>query len=234
MVGINLKKVCLLLLSTFIIEYFFILHTYVNCSSYVSLLNVQFLNFRVLTEYQISRFPIEFLIPFFLNFYIIYNFQIKYLSVQVSYIGMYMHKRTKKVILREIIDQSLKDNGIIFGTIMLIVMLICVLDFIIYQNSITNITDVMCILIYLFRFMVLEVGSIVSLRILALYRNLHFEVIIPYISFVICLMMDFMFNCHLITYSNDLFIEFVYMLMECLVVAIMIKINCHLYRKGEM
>ena len=70
MVGINLKKVCLLLLSTFIVEYFFILHIYVNCSSYVSLLNVQFLNFRVLSdEYQLSRFPIEFLIPFFLNFY---------------------------------------------------------------------------------------------------------------------------------------------------------------------
>lgn len=229
MVGVKKSKTCFLIIAVFLFQYL-LLRMYCKGNAYTDLLNVQFLHFDKMQEYGLSRLAIEFLIPFILLFLILYNSQIAFLSFNVSYLTMYMNKRSMKKTLKEIIVQTGSDQLLFLFMFVLLSAGITLIDQLLYKE---NYADLLCFFFYITRYMMLLNMMIGCLRIYALKEEVHFEVMIPYGIFVSFTIIDYIFGIHLVTYSNVLFVESMYLLGIILSGTIIEGLLIHKFMKGD-
>lgn len=213
----------------FLFQYL-LLRMYCKGNAYTDLLNVQFLNFDKMQEYGLSRLAIEFLIPFILLFLILYNSQIAFLSFNVSYLTMYMNKRRMKETLKEIIIRTGSDQVSFHFIFLLLSSGITLMDQLLYKEDYVNL---ICFFIYITRYMVLLDVMISCLRIYALKEEVHFEAMIPYGIFVGFIIIDYIFGIHLITFSNVLSVESMYLFGNILFGIIVEGLFIHKFMKGD-
>lgn len=229
MVGVKKSKTCFLITAVFLFQYL-LLQMYCEGNAYTDLLNVQFLNFDKMQEYQLSRFAIEFLVPFILLFLVLYNSQISFLSVTVSYLTMYMNKRSRNETLKEIIVHTGSDQLIFLFMFVLLSTGITVFDQLLHEE---NYADLFCFFIYITRYMLLVNVMISCLRIYALKEEVHAEAMIPYGIFIGFTIIDYIFGIHLITYSNVLSVEIMYLIVLVVSGSLVEGLLIHKFMKGD-
>lgn len=205
-----------------------LLKFYCGSHTYISLLNIQFLNFQSFPDFHLNSFSLEFIIPFVTMFYVIYNSQIEFLDMQVSFFTMYLHKKPKKSQFKEILICCFKDNLIVALLLTGMMALIVIID------SHIEIQYFICGMIYFARYQFILFTAVSILKMKALTYETHLEAMIPYVFFILCLFTDYTFKTNLITYTNDIKLEIVYLSITTTVGICFIWINMHYFLKGDL
>lgn len=231
MAGIRKLKTCIVIVMIFVFQYV-LAEMYCKEHAYTELLNVMFLNFEEIHNYQLNRFCIEFLIPFVFLFYVFYNSQIEFLNVNTSFLTMYMNRRSKKETVKEILQKTGIDQMIYLCVCAGMSIGLLSVDMCFFKRK-EEWINILIFLIYIFRYLLFLYFSINCLRMTALKKEIHYEVMIPYGIFIEMLVFDGIAGTHLITYSNQLKIECLY-LIGYMVSGMIVEITMILkFRKGD-
>lgn len=227
MVRVNQGKRILFVILTYAFQ-LVLLKFYCESHTYTSLLNIQFLNFKSFSDFHLNSFSLEFIIPFVIMFYVIYNSQIEFLDMQVLFFTMYLHKKSKKSQFKEILINCFKDNLIV------VLLLTGMMTLKIIIDKHIEIQYFICGVIYFVRYQFIIFTVVSILKIKALTDEIHLEAMIPYVVFIICLLIDYIFKTNLITYTSDVKLEIVYFSITTIVGTGFICINMDYFLKGDL
>lgn len=233
MVGINKKKIILCMSVIYAIVYFLLLHVLCKGFSYSTLINVQFLNFSELGKFGINTFAIEFLIPFTLLFFVIYNGQIEYLTIHTSFMTMLLHKKNKNWYYQSILIENAKNMGLIFLILVGMLSFCMGCDGFIFHYQI-ELSSIGISLLYFLRYCLFIYYMITCIRIHVINHTPHYISMIPYGIFATFLLLDSILGTHLFTISNTFSQELIYIILESIIGNLFCYYFIYRFKKGDI
>ena len=185
---------------------------------------LMFLNFSQFENLRLSKLSMKYIVIFIIFFHIVFYQRLSIVTENTSYLSMAIHKQKKIRTIKNIITNNFFDFGILYFIsafwIFVFGMAISIIEHIHFEYDIY-----IHILIYLIKYIVFIYTLYTVYQIISIIKNSSYLSLFSYVLFMICLIGDMVFGFHIITLSNSISNEFIWLLYIAVFVSILLFIT---------
>lgn len=215
------------------IAYFINVMTLVENANLSESLTILFLNFRQFAELSLDKFDPRLIIMFLIFIYILCIRMLSVVHENASFKSMLLNKYTKKQMLHHILIENVKHVIFTYLTVFGCVLLLYVV--VSHQFISQDLATLLRLSIYLFRVLFIIFSLHAQYTITSLISVKLNVIPMLLIGFGLIVMFDFVFGCSLITFSNSLNHEVIYMIIEIVFMSIIyLRIKYTFMKKEDL
>lgn len=185
-----------------------------------------FLNFSQFKNLRLSKLSIKYIVIFIVFFHIVFYQRLSIVTENTSYLSMLMHKQKKMKTIKDILLKNFIDFGFLYFIIIVWIFVfgitISIMEQIDFEYSVY-----VHILIYLIKYITFIYAMYTIYQIISIIKNSPYLSLLSYIIFMICLIGDMAFGSHIITLSNSISNEFIWLLYIVILVSIILFITIY-------